>query len=98
MHAKQLNDEVMDSIIGGSSYMSELSGFLQMSSAGIPCLKVSYGKSGSSTNMLAHMDCPLTEKGMAALIRVADRCGKVTLISPGGHRTDFSAEQLKAMM
>lgn len=98
MTAQVLNDKLMDSIVGGSSYMSELGGFLQTGSAGLPCLKVSYSKSGNTTNMVAHMDCPLNDKGVQTLIRVAERCGQVTLTAANGSKQVFTADALKAMM
>lgn len=101
MKATELQDEAMDMIVGGSSYMSDLSEFILSSSKG-GYFQASYGRSSSSSSKVSISQMTLCygadDKGMAKLIEKATKYGTVTLSSASGTKKTFTAEQLTAML
>lgn len=98
MNTKALNDEAMESIVGGSSYIAQLQSFIRISGKSMPTFNVIYHKEGTPDTQMTHLNCPVTEMGMKSLIKIANESGKVTMIAANGKRTDFTADGLKAMM
>ncbi len=91
---KELQDEAMDMIVGGSSYLTELADFIQTGANGKPCFKYSCKTLDSWMSGALGAD----DHGMQGLIRKAERCGKITLIAASGAEQDFTAAQLQDMM
>lgn len=99
MDPKPLEDEALDTIVGGSSYISQLQNYLSISTKGMPCFSVLYHKEGDSPTSMTHVNIGAAEMGFKSMISLAENNGgSVTLISVGGKRQEFSAEQLRAML
>ncbi len=102
MTAKELQDEAMDTVVGGSSYMKDLSAFICTGPTGATFFNVSWSSSSSSSTSVSassgSMCYATSDHGMSKLIKIATKNGQVTLTSPSGAKKSFTAAQLQAMM
>ncbi len=98
MTTTELNEDAMDSIVGGSSYISQLQRFLSINPQRMPSFSVLYQKEGDAPSKLTHVNVGATEMGFKSMIKLAESSGKIALIAANGSRTEFTADQLRAML
>lgn len=102
MTAKELNDKLMDSIVGGSSYMTDLADFIQTGHNGEPCFNFSaksIRQKGDKIDIsISTHFAGASDKGMALMLKSAERCGSITLIAANGVEKVLTAAAIKDMM
>lgn len=102
MKSTELQDEAMDMIVGGGSYIRDLAEFIQRSPSAEVYFSASAGSpsnaSTSSSATQGSMTYPANDKGMESLIQAAATNGTITIYTRSGAKKTFTSDQLSALL
>lgn len=101
MESKELQDEAMDAIVGGSTYTSDLARYICTDDRGRSYVNATWGKKSLVSKLsgpYGDVKVTLNDAGMARLIKIAEGMGSVTLYNGNMGRKAFTAAELKAML
>ncbi len=98
MKPTPLNEESLNKIVGGSSYINDLQKFIALGTSRSPSFSVLYHKEGDAASKMTHVNCAVSDLGFRKLINLAESSGKIALIAANGSRTEFTADQLRQML